>query len=156
MRRNTYPSGFTLVELVVIIVLLGILSIYAAPRFLHSQDFATRGYFDELLQASRYAQKLAVASNCEARITIAANSFTLEQPAAANQCGNPTTWQTVSLPGIAPPYSAPGGVTVTAGTGPITFNGEGQASAGPIVTVSGNGNSFRFQVYPATGFVRRL
>ncbi|OEF26816.1 prepilin-type N-terminal cleavage/methylation domain-containing protein [Vibrio rumoiensis] len=40
MRKSTLNKGFTLIELVVVIVILGILAVTAAPKFLNIQDDA--------------------------------------------------------------------------------------------------------------------
>lgn len=148
----TPAKGFTLTELVTVIVILGVLSAVTLPIWFNRTDFEQRGFFDELIQATRYAQKLAVASNCDVRINIAAGGFGLEQP--TTQC-NTANWQAVPLPSSPPPYNAPPGVTVTAGTGTITFFASGLASASPTVTVTGT-SALSFNIYAATGYVERL
>jgi MSHA pilin protein MshC len=147
--------GFTLIELVMVIVLLGILSVTVLPMWFNRTDFEQRGYFDELIQASRYAQKLAIVSGCEVQITINANNFSLAQPADATECGTGVfTWTTaVNLPGKTSPYNAPTGVTVTAGAAAVIFSATGQASATQTVTVNGADS---MTIHAATGYVERL
>ncbi len=57
-RRNT---GFTIVELVVILIIIGILAVGIGPRFFELDVFRARGFYDESLSILRYAQKTAIA-----------------------------------------------------------------------------------------------
>ncbi|PKM42849.1 MAG: hypothetical protein CVV05_17760 [Gammaproteobacteria bacterium HGW-Gammaproteobacteria-1] len=149
-------SGFTLTELVTVIIILGVLSVTALPVWFNRTDFEARGYFDELRQATRYAQKLAVSTNCDVLVTIATAGATSTYslalqaaPAGHAQC----VATPVSLPGSPPPYVSPAGVTVTAGTGTITFHPSGLATitmANPI-TVNG---TLTMVVHTATGYVQ--
>ncbi len=56
-----YDAGFTIVELVIIILVIGILSAVALPRFFATSDFEARGYYDTVMNTLRYAQKTAIA-----------------------------------------------------------------------------------------------
>lgn len=54
-------TGFTLIELVMVIVVLGILAVFASPSMFDSQDYYARGFHDETLALLRYGQKAAIA-----------------------------------------------------------------------------------------------
>lgn len=59
--KATRQSAFTIVELVVIILVIGILAVIALPRFFATSDFEARGYYDTVMNTLRYAQKTAIA-----------------------------------------------------------------------------------------------
>ena len=64
-----YQRGFTIVELVMTIVIMGILAAVVGPRFFTKSNFDERFYFEEVLSTVRYAQKLAVASGCRIQVS---------------------------------------------------------------------------------------
>lgn len=72
-------AGFTVVELVLVITILGVLAAIAGPRFFDTKAFDERDYYDELGAATRYAQKVAVASGCRVQVVIDAAGYALSQ-----------------------------------------------------------------------------
>jgi MSHA pilin protein MshC len=54
-------DGFTLIELIMVIVMLGVLAVFAAPRIFNTGDFSARGFHDETMSLLRFAQKTAIA-----------------------------------------------------------------------------------------------
>jgi MSHA pilin protein MshC len=79
LKRPSHFSnaGFTLVELVMVLVLLGILAVVALPKFSGRSEFDERVFFDDVLNAIRYAQKSAVATGCNVRFEINNNQYQL-------------------------------------------------------------------------------
>ncbi|WP_313554015.1 type II secretion system protein [Stutzerimonas nitrititolerans] len=61
--------GFTIVELIMGIVIIGILAAVVGPRFFAKSNFDERFYFEETLSVVRYAQELAVASGCRIQVS---------------------------------------------------------------------------------------
>ena len=74
-------AGYTIVELVLVLVIIAILGAVAGPRFFDNSAFDERAYLDELASSLRYAQKIAVASGCRVRAEINASSYALTQQA---------------------------------------------------------------------------
>lgn len=126
--------GFTLVELVTIIVILGILAVVAVPRFFAKSSFDLQSSYDRSLSAIRYAQKLAIAERRQVQVNFAANAITacavsglsctaLIDPVRGAQVGVPATT----------------GVTLT-GTN-FVFDGLGRPTPGPVVVTLTSGTS---------------
>lgn len=78
LRRR---DGYTIIELVLVMVIIAILGAVAGPRFFNNSAFDERAYLDELAASLRYAQKIAVASGCRVRVDITVTGYSLAQQA---------------------------------------------------------------------------
>ena len=150
-------SGFTLIELVMVIVLVGALAVFAAPRIFGSSDFNIRGFHDETIALLRFAQKSAVAERRTVCVNFGAAGATLTVAALA---GTPSC--SVDLTG--PKGEAPAGITARSGVGysatPAAFNfdalGQPRDAAGnpvgaQIVQIAGASKAITVEA--GTGYV---
>jgi len=132
----TRSHGFTLVELVIVISLMGILGAIAASRMLTSQGFASRGFYDEAQGVVRYAQKTAIAWH--RTITVCISATDVSAISNAN-CASPTY-----LPHPIDPINRqlktqppPSGVTLSSSSGSsFTFDSGGRPSAAVTITLN--------------------
>lgn len=79
-----FVAGFTLVELIVVLIIAGILAATALPRWLGQTGFEERVFRDETLTALRYAQKSAIAARRTTCATFASTTVTFSISAAFN------------------------------------------------------------------------
>lgn len=152
-------SGFSLLELIFVIVLVGLLAAIAGPRLFSASDFSSRGFFDSAINAARYAQKLALASGCNTRIQFTVSGYTLHQ---GTTCTSLNFTRVVNDPVDGAPFvgTAPSGVSVTAAE--VYFDGAGrprEPSTGsllnaPIDVNIGGGRGLR--VEPESGYTHQL
>lgn len=89
-------GGFTLVELVVVILLVSVLAAVSIPRFFGQQQFQEWGFSEDLTAALRYAHKIAIASGCDTQVTTGPTGYQLNQRV---NCSSGGFTQAVSLPG---------------------------------------------------------
>jgi len=152
-------GGFTLIELIMVIVLLGVLAVFAGPRMLRSSDFYARGFHDETLAYLRYAQKTAIAQRRTVCVTFGASSVTLAiaSTAAVSNCS--TAGTLLGPKGENPAVlNARSGVSYVSTPTSFNFDGLGQplTTAGaqqPTQTFQVSGASRAITVETATGYV---
>ena len=150
---NMKHSGFTIIELVVVLIIVGVMAAVAAPRFFVKQAYSDRGFYDQTLAITRYAQKSAIALRRNVCVNIAPPSINLTYASAsAGTCSVAVCGSTAyscsacdtALPspvGGTPPFTitAPSGVTLSPASSVITFTALGSvssASATTTITVS--------------------
>ena len=148
--------GFTMVELITVMVLIGILSAFAAPRFFERSGFDARSFTDSALFMLRYGQKVAIAQNRPVYVRIDAgkslalcfvpylsdgscSSGNQVLPPALNNsgssttlalCSNVTTWYCEALPtGLTYTSSLNIPTTSPASYGFFYFDGQGMPFA---------------------------
>ena len=152
--RNT---GFTLVELIVVIVLVGFVALIAAPRFFSQPTFDAARFHEAAISAVRYGQKVAVAQRTNVYVVTTASSVSL--------CYNASSATPVSSPADNAAFviNAPNNITLAGAS--FSFNALGQPgdTAGPpaplttnrTLTVNGDGTSRQIVVEQETGYVHK-
>lgn len=136
-------AGFTLIELVLVVVLVGILSAVVAPQLTMS-GIDGRNFFDRTFNSIRFAQKLAMAQRRPTYVCIGSNSvavgFATGCAAAANDPGGGT----IDFNNSAVSMSAL----------EFSFDAQGQVAAQHDITVNvDNGDSYKLRVESNTGYV---
>ena len=129
----TRARGFSMLELVVTIVIVGIVMAVAVPRFTDNEAKAT--WFHEQVKATvRYAQRQAVAQRRCVFVEVPTTT-TIQLRYGDTSCVITAT--ILTQPGGTAAYTltAPSGVTIASSAGTFSFNGLGRPSATSNITV---------------------
>lgn len=154
-----FQAGFTMIELIMVLVLMGILATVALPRFNFS-GFDEVGFRDKVRATLEFARKSAVAQRRITCVALAGNNLTLTiddvtpetagagacprqltLPAADAACGGPTN-----------AVCAPAGVAL-AGPAALSFDALGRPSAGAVYNIAGGTVNQTITVEAETGYV---
>jgi MSHA pilin protein MshC len=137
--RQLRAEGFTLVELVLVLIMIGILAVFAAPR-LNVDAFSSRSNLDAARSMLSYGQKIAIAQHRSVYVVFSGGSGALCFDAACNAR-------------VLTPSNTP--AVLPAGTaGPnFSFNALGQTSGAGVITVTlSDGSTVLIQ--SETGYVQ--
>ena len=89
-------KGFTLIELVMVLVVIGIMAGVVIPRLGNMRTTNASSFADKLRVDIRYAQNLAMTRGKRTRVDFTASSYTVSQDTSA--AGNCSTMTTVTDP----------------------------------------------------------
>jgi len=154
-------SGFTLIELVMVIVLIGIIAIAAAPKLGNVTSTNAAALRDKLRADLRYAQDLAMTRNQRYRLYINSapaptpNGYAVVYDASGGAWSsfgivqNPDSSGSLSVPLNSGQFS---GITVASTVNPIEFNSLGKPSGG-AATITVSPGSYTISVTAETGLV---
>jgi MSHA pilin protein MshC len=146
--------GFTLVELILVVLLLGILSFAAGARLSDRDQANARGFADQVASTLRFAQKAAIAQRRNVYVNIDTSTRRVRACLdAAATCASPLA----SPAGGSLDVSGATSVTLTSGATQFSFDALGRPSfsSNLTVTTSANGLTFSVIVETESGYVRR-
>jgi MSHA pilin protein MshC len=145
-------GGFTLVELIVVLILIGVLAVVALAKLSSTATFAALGYFNQVQALTRYAQKVAVAQRRPV--------FVVDNAGAIAVCYDAACAGAVVDPagsgGLA--ASPPSGVAYAFSAGTFNFDGLGRPSPNTAhaITITASGEPARVVTIEAeTGYVHQ-
>lgn len=148
-RRMHTQAGFTLIELVMVMVIIGILAAMAAPR-MSLTDSSVHAQAAQIARDIRHVQMLAMTQGGTLTFTSLSSSYNCTNSSSAI-ITDPATQQPLN-------FTLSNDVTLTAAS--VSFDSLGRpVSAGSLlsaavnITVSGIGQSATVSVSPVTGFV---
>lgn len=146
MQRRT-QHGFTLIELVVVITIVGALAVVALPRMVDTSFWRLKAFGDDMKAQSQYYLRLSLAQRRPVVASFSPSGVSFDYAAGGNLSSLPC------------PASV-GNCIAEAGTRTVTFNsantGRTVTSTGSTLTVTVSGSSYTqaYQIEVDTGLVR--
>lgn len=145
-------AGFSLIELVVVMVIAAILAALAIPQFTGTEMSAT-WYYEQVKATVRFAQRQAVAQRRNVYVCVQTSAISLGYDAACTGATPPPQTNPHAILQIPQQLVAPSNVSLGSTATPFSFNGLGQPSpiGGVTITLTGAGRTV--SVTGETGYV---
>ncbi len=149
-----YQRGFTMIELIVIMIIVGIMAVVVLPRFDLLKGFDEVGYRDKVKSTLEYARKSAVAGRRNVQVAIVGSGLTVTRQTATPEGEGTAGWAALNLPGTnTNTFAAPSGVTLSPVTGTIIFDPLGRAITLSPSSYTVSGGAGTITVEAETGYV---
>ena len=181
LMKASHTRGFTLVELVVTLMLIGIVSAIGVSRFFDRAPFDVAQFSDQTRAMLRYGQKLAVAQRRVVFVRVSSSNLALcfdntcsagmlvpapgggnsGSPSTKANCASNPTWYCEGVPANLSVTLAPAAAPYL-----FVFDAQGKPYSSSdnllsasssfvqlLVTISGSGSSSTVTVVPETGYV---
>jgi prepilin-type N-terminal cleavage/methylation domain-containing protein len=161
--KKIATAGFTIIELIMVIVIIGILAVVAMPRFDSFNEIKLHSAVKKVISDIRYTQQLAISRHTDYRVSFSGNTYDVRRVSDSVYATSPFTRGNLTVNfNTDTQYK---GITISnpnfAGTTGLRFNWQGNpmgstgtnlATAGQV-TFSYQGNSLTVSVEPGTGKV---
>lgn len=148
-------AGFSLVELIVVIVLLGIMAAVFIPRWQGGSGFEERALHDQVVAALRYAQKSAVAARRTVCVSFSSSPSRVDfSISSAHGVANCSVGSSLAGPdGTNLNVVASASITMTSSVSSFAFDAAGRPSVPVSITFSGLPATLAITVESETGYV---
>jgi len=156
--------GFTLAELIIVLVLISILAAVAVPRMFDMEQFSARGTRDFVGASLRYAQKSAIAMRRNVCVSIAATQLSITYAGSSGVNQACPSGNALVNPGNGLPYdhssNALPAKAPVATTASLIFDAQGRPLSAPstpmssALSISVTGHATPLIIEPETGTVR--
>lgn len=152
VRSLSLQRGFTLTELIVTMIILGILAAYAAPRFSGRHGFESRGFADQMLTVLQDARRTAIAQHRWVCVEANGGNVVVTRTAAATDtaCSLPLPNPNANGNFILP---VPNSVAAYATPLTVSFDPLGRRSGTAVFPINGVEGNFSLTIEAETGYV---
>ena len=124
-------NGFTLIELIVVITLIGVLAAVVGPRFASTDVYEQRTFYDDVLQAIRFAEAKASGSGCLTQVAFNSGGFAVQIDSDCDSSNGMSATAVTNPDGFSSGYTQrqapPSGTAYNYNVNPLVFDARGRA-----------------------------
>jgi MSHA pilin protein MshC len=146
--------GYTLVELIIVIIIIGIMAVSVMPRLFTLDAYNVAAYNNEVLNSIRYAQKIAIGTGCDVQVSHTSNSLTINMRQGCTAGAFNVNVRDPATNANSYVKQAPSGVLLSSSGFPIRFDRIGRAynSSSQVVNLQLQVGSKIIKIIGETGY----